>query len=84
MTYIPQARAIADALELSEPDGIVHVFGRKDGGDPLSPIERTCEQRDEGQRVVFHPQTVQLTAGARWACTVRGMASGFEEEGLHS
>lgn len=84
MSYQLQARAIADALELSEPDGVVHVFGGKEGGHQLSPTERTCEQPESGQRVVFHQQTVQLTVEARWACTVCGKASGAEDEGLHS
>lgn len=84
MTYAPQARAIAEALELSEPDGVVHVYGPKEDGAPLSQTERTCEQPDAGQRVVFHALSVQLTAGARWACSVCGKASGAEDEALYS
>lgn len=48
----------------------VHVFGLPDDTS-LQRDERTCEQPDDTELVVYHLGAVKLSSGD-WACTVCG------------
>lgn len=71
-----------DAVDAAREDarrlgGHVHVFGPNEDGD-CSADEAVCEEGSpppRGALVVYHPATVQLTAGG-WACSRCGEASG--------
>lgn len=58
---------------------IVHVYGLPDDR-ALRHDERTCDEPDREQLVVFHLCTVHLTRGG-WACRVCGSSSEEEPDG---